>query len=94
MSSACPRQLQDKLYPVIEEMQEALGDINDHAVALQRFREWREASTDRLERKHFKRLKRREKKALTTAVGQFANWWTPKRARKLRKQFRRLTAAT
>jgi CHAD domain-containing protein len=91
LSSAFPTQLQDELYPVIEQMQESLGDINDHAVAIQRFRAWRQGSSDRLERKHLKRLARREQKALDEAIDYFAEWWTPKRARKLRKQFRRLT---
>jgi hypothetical protein len=72
-------------------IQESLGDINDHAVALQRFRAWRKETDNRLERAHLKKLIRREGKALKQAVNQFAEWWTPKRTRKLRKRFRRLT---
>ena len=94
LSSVFPSEFRDRIYPTIETIQEMLGDINDHAVALQRFRAWRKDSEDRLEREHLKRLTRREKKALKLAIDQFDKWWTPKRTRKLRKQFHRLTTSS
>jgi CHAD domain-containing protein len=91
LASAFPDALREDLYPTIEIIQESLGGINDHAVALQRFRAWRKETNNRLERTHLKKLIRLEEKALQQAVNQFAKWWTPKRTRKLRKRFRRLT---
>lgn len=91
LASAFPEALREELYPAIELIQESLGDINDHAVALQRFRAWRKETSNRLESSHLKKLIGREQKALKKAVNQFAEWWTPKRTRKLRKRFRRLT---
>ncbi len=89
--SAFPESFRTDLYPVVEQIQEPLGEINDHAVALHRFREWRKASKSRLDRRHLDSLMMQEKRDLKRAAKQFAKWWTPKRARRLRKLFRRIT---
>jgi CHAD domain-containing protein len=91
LASPFPDQLRAKLYPKIELIQESLGDINDHAVALNRFRQWRQETDHRLEKDHLKTLIKREKRSLKQAVAQFADWWTPQRRRKLLKRFRQLT---
>ena len=94
LESAFPKVLGEELYPTIESIQESLGDINDHAVALKRFRKWRRKSDNRLEKEHLKTLIKREKKRLKRAVDDFAEWWTPKRQKNLRKRFHRLTDPT
>ena len=90
LASAFPESFRTDLYPVVEKIQEPLGKINDHAVALQRFRAWRKASRSRQERRYLEYLMVREKRDLKRAAKQFAKWWTPKRARRLRKLFRRI----
>ena len=92
LAAVLPDQCRTKLYPQVEHLQERLGDINDHAVALVRYRSWRDESSDRSERKCLRGLLKTEKKALRRALWRFARWWTPHRSKRLERRLEQLVA--
>jgi CHAD domain-containing protein len=87
--AAFPSSFQTRLYPLIERMQDRLGEINDHAVALKRFRTWGSETADGALRKYLQQLMRRERKRLRRCVLRFAYWWTPGRSKQVHRRFRR-----
>ena len=83
-----PITLRTELYPLIEQLQDRLGAINDHAVAIERFRKWREESSEPRRRKRFRELIKSEKKLLAESLWDFARWWTPRRSKWIQRRFR------
>jgi CHAD domain-containing protein len=77
--------LRDKIYPVVEELQERLGKVTDHTAAMELITEWRShekvaplpASPD-----DWLELERRKQQ---DDLREFRQWWTPDRAQSLRE---------
>lgn len=89
--AAFPASFQTRLYPSIERVQDRLGELNDHAVALKRYHVWSAETSDPALRKYLQQLVRRERKRLRRSVLRFAYWWTPGRSKQVHQRFRRLT---
>jgi len=89
---AFPSSFQARLYPLIERLQDRLGAINDHAVALKRFRDWTEETTDPALRKHLQGLVKKERRELRKSLFRFACWWTPGRSKQVHRRFRRFSS--
>jgi CHAD domain-containing protein len=89
--AAFPASFQTRLYPLIERVQDRLGEINDHAVAFKRFRSWSTETSDPVLRKYLQQLVRRERKRLRRSVLRFAYWWTPGRSKQVHRRFQRFT---
>ena len=90
MAAAFPSRLRNELYPVIKQLQDRLGVINDHAVACARFKRWRKDSNNRKRRRRFLQQWQREQEALDQAIWEFARWWTARRSKWIQKRFRSL----
>jgi CHAD domain-containing protein len=90
---AFPKTFQTRLYPLIERLQERLGSINDHAVAVKRFRDWAEETADPVVRKHLQSLIKKERRELRKSLFRFACWWTPGRSKQVHRRFRRFARA-
>lgn len=67
VAHACPPELKDQVYPRVEQLQETLGNINDHRVALGKLDRWKRD----LSSEDFSKLKRRTRKALSHATRDF-----------------------
>jgi CHAD domain-containing protein len=76
--------LRDVHYPVIEELQERLGSINDHATAAERFEHWAAEEKSGGIHRDFAALAESERQRLASETREFHNWWTPERAEALR----------
>jgi CHAD domain-containing protein len=76
--------LREVHYPVVEEIQDRLGAINDHATAAERFEEW--AKVDKLAaiQGEFAALAQNERQRIETESCDFYEWWTTERAESLR----------
>lgn len=78
--------MREELYPIVEKMQERLGEVNDHATAIATFGQLKSEagprSTDALDRSLAER-----RAALNHAQHEFLEWWTPLRAQELRRRF-------
>ena len=94
LAGAFPEILRVGLYPLIEQVQDRLGAINDHAVAIERFRKWRADTTQSQDEKHIKDLIRSEKELLAQTLWEFARWWTPKRSRRIQRRLHELITST
>jgi len=88
LAAAFPDSLRTESYPLVEHLQERLGTVNDHAVAIDRFRKWRADSKKANRRKHLRKLIKREREQLAEALWQFARWWTPRRSKQVQQRFR------
>lgn len=75
-------QIRESVYPQLERLQERLGEVNDHAAAAARLREW--AATWPAEQAALAQtLLEREQRALDEAVGRFLASWTPGQAERI-----------
>lgn len=91
LAPAFPRRLRTKLYPEIEQLQEHLGGVNDHAVAIERLEAWhRQATPERAHR--FLAERETERRRLHNALYAFARWWSPRRSKEVARQFDKLVA--
>jgi hypothetical protein len=85
-------EFREQLYPVVEELQERLGEIHDHAVAKSRFHRWISETESKREAVHLQKLFEQERGKLDKLCMDFASWWTPEFEAKLRRSFQRLSS--
>ena len=83
-ASAFPANFREAQYPVIEQLQELLGDVNDHATAIVRLEDWLGKAEDKELHRALTRLLAAEQRALERSRGKFLDWWTVARARSFR----------
>ena len=90
LAPAFPAAFREQLYPVIEELQERLGDIHDHAAARVRFGKWLTETKSKREADHVQKLREQERRKLDKLLQDFASWWTREFEAELRRSFQRL----
>ena len=90
-AAAFPPAFREELYPLVEELQEKLGEINDHASAAARLEQW-QAELPPPAAASALRLRRAERRALSRCRQAFFAWWTKQRAGDLKKRFARMLA--
>jgi CHAD domain-containing protein len=93
-AAAFPPALRDEQYPLVEQMQELLGDVNDHATAQTRLQNWLEEAKDEELQAALRKLLAAERRALERSRRRFLEWWTPARARSLKDGLARRLAGT
>jgi CHAD domain-containing protein len=91
LAPAYPAAFRMQLYPVVEELQERLGEIHDHAVAKTCFEKWIIETKSKREVVHVRKLLGQERGRLDTLVANFVSWWTPELEANLRESFQRLS---
>ncbi len=89
LEPAFPRRSFRAVKPEIRRLQDLLGQINDHAVAVARIHRM-QGKGQRISEK----FQQREVEALITSRQDFANWWSPKRVRQLRREFKKIVDAS
>jgi CHAD domain-containing protein len=77
----------DDLYPLVEELQEKLGAVNDHATAREQYSRWLDDATEEPQRAALEQLIAQETAALQAATTAFRAWWTPQRAADEKSRF-------
>jgi CHAD domain-containing protein len=87
LAGAFPPYFVDKLYPVVETLQQLLGEINDHATAEACIRQRIVAADDPSEAGHLRNLIEEEYGHLNLSRRAFVQWWTPEREEGLRARF-------
>jgi CHAD domain-containing protein len=83
LAAAFGPDLREVHYPVVEEVQERLGRINDHVTARDRFRTW--ATDDKLaaQKALLCALAEDELALIADKLREFRDWWTPSLAEEL-----------
>ncbi|MGD9633680.1 MAG: CHAD domain-containing protein [Pirellulales bacterium] len=85
LSSAFPAELKEVHYPVVEELQEQLGRINDCVAADARLRRWRKKFDSHAEQETLDRLIAAKHAELDKSLAEYRGWWTVERAESLRQ---------
>ncbi len=94
LAPAFPAAFREQLYPVIEELQERLGEIHDHAVARVRLDKWITETKGKRETDHIRKLREQERGKLDRLLRDFASWWTREFEAELRNSFQRMIERT
>lgn len=72
-------ELRGQLYPLIEELQERLGKVQDHVAAIERCGAWQIQSRNLAMREKLAELADAEARGLANAIRDFWQWWTAER---------------
>jgi CHAD domain-containing protein len=81
-------QLRDEAYPVVEELQERLGHINDFVVGRERLQTERSAATAEPLCTVLDALIQEQETSRDGSIAEFRAWWTADRAESLRHGLR------
>lgn len=90
LAPAFPAAFRERLYPIIEELQDMLGEINDYAAARLHWSEWLTTSDASPRTELLHELRDAELAGLEAARRNFTNWWTPSFQQQLRRRFGRV----
>jgi CHAD domain-containing protein len=83
LAGAFGPELRAEHYPVVEELQERLGRINDHVAARDRFRKWAADEKYAAQKSVLCDLAEDELALLADELREFRQWWTPSMAEQL-----------
>jgi CHAD domain-containing protein len=87
LAGAFPASMREDIYPVLSNLQEKLGRINDLVVARERFREELETRHDPAELSDLRRKLSAAEEELSRLRDGFHRWWTPELSQSLRGRF-------
>ncbi|HEX5470945.1 MAG TPA: CHAD domain-containing protein [Lacipirellulaceae bacterium] len=87
-------ELRSEVYPVVEELQERLGRIQDHVTAQQSFEKWIESGRYVSQEQMLKELVEDESHRMDASVQEFHHWWTDERIDQLRRALHTLSTPT
>jgi CHAD domain-containing protein len=89
LAPAFPPEFRHELYLGVEQLQERLGRIHDHAFASYRFAKWIARAKGKKKSAHLRKLLEEEHEKLDELLLSFAAWWTPESQIRLRDSFER-----
>jgi CHAD domain-containing protein len=92
-AAAFDARFRSELYPRVEEVQTRLGEVHDHAAAIDRFQRWLSEWRDGPETDALDDLVEIERANLARTRQEFIRWWTPDEAADLRQRFDQALAA-
>ena len=78
-------ELRDEYYPLVEELQERLGKIQDHVTASDRLCKWADDESDAATHELLRELAAEEGTRLEEELRKFRAWWTAERVEALRR---------
>jgi CHAD domain-containing protein len=84
VASAFGPELRKELYPMVEKLQERLGNVQDHVAAIDRCRAWAAATRNEALHETLRELGEAEHRGLTDSIHAFRSWWTDERAAQVR----------
>jgi CHAD domain-containing protein len=87
LAGAFSDEFRDKLYPVIETLQDELGELNDHATAQGRLQKQLKKEVDPREIDHLRRVRDYEAARFEVGRQEFLNWCTSSFLTRLRAEF-------
>lgn len=79
VAPAFDRRLRKELYPLIEELQERLGRVQDHVAATERCRAWLAQTKSAALRETLGELMAAEERGLKDSMQEFRGWWNDER---------------
>jgi CHAD domain-containing protein len=94
VASAFDRELRKDLYPLIEDLQERLGRIQDHVAAAERSRNWAAQTRDEVLQETLRELAEAESRGLTDATREFHTWWSDEQVENVHRLLKPTPVAT
>jgi CHAD domain-containing protein len=94
LAGAFPADFRDKLYPVVETLQDRLGALNDLATAQTRLRQRIDEADEPAEAEHLQKLQAEEQARFEQMHREFINWFTTPLQQQLRAWFDSLLAGS
>jgi CHAD domain-containing protein len=91
VSPALQPRLAEKAAASLKKLTQRLGEINDHATAIDTLTRWMKLEADSRAQRVLRQWRKEERRALQGAVADFAQWWTPRRQRQLRRRLKQAT---
>ncbi len=79
VASAFGSELRKEFYPIVAELQERLGNVQDHVAAIERCRAWAAATRNEALHETLRELAEAEHRGLTDSIREFHAWWTDER---------------
>ena len=76
-------EFRESLYPQVEELQQLLGQVNDHAAAQVRYQRWLSGAQPGAEAAQWAKMILEVQKQLDQSLAAFFAWWTPEEAESL-----------
>jgi CHAD domain-containing protein len=87
LAAGVPDAIRSTVYPMIKDLQDRLGAINDHATAHQRLDRWIGEAPSEAEREFLETHREAERRCTETLRGEFLQWWNGTREAELRQAF-------
>jgi len=87
LATAFPDEFRTDVYPMIRELQDKLGEVNDHATARVTLRNWIGQSGGKQEDAYLREMLDGEQAILNERRSEFLSWWNGRREKELRKAF-------
>lgn len=83
-----------EIYSTFAEVQQTLGEINDHATASKMLRSWKKRAKHSTSKRELSRLIATEEEQLETKRLRFLSWWTAECSAELKSHFARVLSPT
>lgn len=87
LAGAFPDEIRAVAHPLLRDLQDRLGEVNDHATARVRLKNWIAQSDDAAETAYLQQMQVDEQRQLDDKRSEFLDWWNGKREKDLRKAF-------
>jgi CHAD domain-containing protein len=87
LAAGVPDAIRGTVYPMIKDLQDRLGAINDHATAHQRLDRWLGEAPSEMEREFLENHRDAERMGTATLREEFLQWWNGSREADLRQAF-------
>jgi CHAD domain-containing protein len=87
LAAGLPESIRQDVYPMIKDLQDRLGAINDHATAQQRLERWIQESPTEAEYQFLQTHREAERRCTETLRGEFLQWWNGTRQVELQQAF-------
>jgi CHAD domain-containing protein len=82
------RQLFKKAFSGLRKLSQRLGEINDHATAIETLSLWIDSQFDAQSIQTLRQWRKEERRLLRRAITDFADWWSPRRQRQLHRKLK------
>lgn len=91
LSCGLPDFVREELYPQVSQLQQQLGEIQDHAVAVGKLGKWRKSAGKKHERNFWSDQQQAEQERLDSTTGSLQQWWKKQRIEEMAKLAERVT---
>lgn len=85
LSGGLPGFIREELYPQVSQLQQQLGEIQDHAVAVEKLGKWQKSAGKKHERNFWSDQQQAEQERLDSTAGSLHDWWQKERVEEMAK---------